>query len=295
GNPLVTAVNKNGFDYAWNRNNLSAGPVWSQTVTLPGSCPQCGDGSVSSGAFANGMLFQAGGSTVINGVGYRGAVRALNPDNGNILWQHSDNAPVIPGLAYANGLIFDGAGATLEVLDASSGTRLYSYTTGGYLYAAPSVSNGQVYTGGTDDNVYAFGLATPTTPPPDPNCPSSWTCQDIGSPSPAGTETTAGANWTVQAAGAGVAGSSDQFRLLAVTVTGDSQVSGQVLSQSATAGSAQAGLMLRQSNDPTSPYYALFLKPGSKLVVQSRLAFGGTTTTVTQATAASPPLYLEIQ
>src|SRR5216684_4555983 len=35
GNPLVTAVNKNGFDYAWNRNNLAAGPVWSQTVTLP--------------------------------------------------------------------------------------------------------------------------------------------------------------------------------------------------------------------------------------------------------------------
>src|SRR6266849_3719699 len=77
GNPLVTAVNKNGLDYAWNRNNLAAGPVWSQMVTLPGSCPQCGDGSVSSGAFANGTLFQAGGSTVINGVGYRGAVRAL--------------------------------------------------------------------------------------------------------------------------------------------------------------------------------------------------------------------------
>src|SRR6266581_1703801 len=295
GNPLVTAVNKNGVDYAWNRNNLAAGPVWSQTVTLPGSCPQCGDGSVSSGTYANGMLFQAGGSTVINGVGYRGAVRALNPDNGNILWQHGDTAPVIPGLAYSNGLIFDGAGATFEVLDASSGTRLYSYTTGGYLYAAPSVSNGQVYTGGTDDNVYAFGLATPTTPPADPNCPSSWTCQDIGNPTPAGTETAAGPSWNVQAGGAGVGGTSDQFRLISQTVNGDSQVSGQVLSQSATSGSAQAGLMLRQSNDPTSPYYALFLKPGSKLVVQSRLAFGGTTTTVTQATAASPPLYLEIQ
>ncbi len=295
GNALVAAINKNGNAYAFNRNNLAAGPVWTTPIAIAGTCPQCGDGSVSSGAFGNGTLFLAGGNMVINGRGYKGSVNALDPATGKYRWQHGAPGAVIPGLAYANGLIFDGAGATLEVLDASSGIRLYSYTTGGYLYAAPSVSNGQVYTGGTDDNVYAFGLATPTTPPADPNCPSSWTCQDIGNPSPAGTETTAGANWTVQAAGAGVAGPSDQFRLLAQTVTGDSQVSGQVLSQSATSGSAQAGLMLRQSNDPTSPYYALFLKPGSKLVVQSRLAFGGTTTTVTQATAASPPLYLEIQ
>jgi outer membrane protein assembly factor BamB len=294
GNPLVTAVNKNGFDYAWNRNNLSAGPVWSQTVTLPGSCPQCGDGSVSSGTYGNGMLFQAGGSTVINGAGYRGAVRALNPDNGNIVWQHGDTAPVIPGLAFSNGLIFDGAGATFEVLDASSGTRLYSYTTGGYLYAAPSVSNGQVYTGGTDDNVYAFGLATPTTPPPDPNCPSGWTCQDLGSPTPAGTENVSGANWSVQAGGAGVGGTSDQFRLISQTASGDSQVSAQVASQQVTSGSAQAGLMVRQSNDPTSPYYSVFLEPNNKLVVQYRTAFGGITTSLTQTNIA-PPLYIEIQ
>lgn len=294
GNPLVTAVNKNGIDYAWNRNNLATGPVWTQMVTLPGSCPQCGDGSASSGAFANGTLFQAGGSTVINGVGYRGAVRALNPDNGNILWQHGVYAPVIPGLAYSNGLIVDGAGSTLEVLDASSGTRLYSYTTGGYLYAAPSVSNGQIYTGGTDDNVYAFGLATPSTPPPDLNCPISWTCQDIGSPSPAGTETTSGASWSVQAGGAGVGGASDQFRMISQPVNGDSQVSAQVVSQQLTSGSAQAGLMVRQSNDPTSPYYAVFLEPNNKLLVQYRTGFGGTTTTVTQTNVA-PPLYLEIQ
>jgi len=294
GDPLVAAVNKNSFLYAWNRNNLAAGPVWSQAVTLPGSCPQCGDGSASSGAFANGTLFQAGGSIVINGVGYRGSVSALNPDNGNFLWQHGVYAPVIPGLAYSNGLIVDGAGPTLEVLNAATGTRLYSYTTGGYLYAAPTVVNGQIYTGGTDDNVYAFGLGTPTTPPPDPNCPSGWTCQDIGSPAPAGTETVSGASWNVQVGGAGVSGASDQFRLISQTVSGDSQVSAQVVSQQLTSGSAQAGLMVRQSNDPTSPYYAIFLEPNNKLVVQYRTAFGGTSTTVAQTNYAVP-LYIEIQ
>jgi outer membrane protein assembly factor BamB len=294
-NALVGAINKNGYAYAFNRNNVAAGPVWTQTVALPGTCPQCGDASVSSGAFGNGTLFLAGGSTTINGKGYRGVVRALDPASGNFLWQHGESSPVIPALAYSNGLLVAGAGASLEVLDATSGTRLYSYTTGGYLYAAPSVANGQIYTGGKDNTVYAFGLGTPITPPPDPSCPSSWTCQDIGSPTPAGTETAAGSTWTVQAGGAGVGGTSDQLRLLNQTVSGDSQVSAQVVSQTATAGAAQAGVMVRQSNDAASPYYAVLLQPNNKLVAQYRLTFGGATTTVTLAAGASPPLYLEIQ
>src|SRR5256884_1764289 len=290
GNALVAAINKNGNAYVFNRNNLAAGPVWTTPIAIAGTCPQCGDGSVSSGAFGNGTLFLAGGNMVINGRGYKGSVNALDPATGKYRWQHGAPGGVIPALAYANGLVFDGAGPTLEVLDASSGTRLYSYTTGGYLYAAPSVANGQIYTGGTDNHVYAFGLATPTTPPADPNCPSSWTCKDIGNPTPAGTETAAGPGWNVQAGGVGVGGTSDQFRLISQTVNGDSQVNGQVVSQTATSGSARAGLMIRQSNDPTSPYYAIFLKPGSKLVVQYRLAFGGATTTGKQAKSDNPPL-----
>ncbi|HEX6482248.1 MAG TPA: PQQ-binding-like beta-propeller repeat protein, partial [Ktedonobacteraceae bacterium] len=297
GNPLMTAVNKNGIAYTYNRNNLAAGPVWTQQIDIGGSCPQCGDGSASSGAFGNGTLFLAGGNSVINGQGYRGSVSALDPATGKFRWQHGAPGAVVPALAYSNGLVIDGAGPTLEVLDASSGTRLYSYTTGGALYAAPSVSNGQIFTGGTDDNVYAFGLPTnpPPTPTPDPSCPSGWTCQDIGSPSPAGSETVSGTTWTVNAGGANVGGTSDQFRFIEQIVKGDTQISAQVVSQTATGGSAQAGLMVRQSSDPTAPYYAVFLQPNNKLVVQYRLAFGGATTTVTQTNPASAPLYLEIQ
>src|SRR6266581_4519022 len=99
-----------------------------------------------------------------------------------------------------------------------------------------------------------FTRAAPTAPPPDPNCPSSGTWQDIGNPTPSGTENVSGASWSVQAGGAGVGGASDQFRLISQTVSGDSQVSAQVVSQQLASGSAQAGLMVRQSNYPTSPY-----------------------------------------
>src|SRR6266705_1775781 len=98
GNPLVTAVNKNGFDYAWNRNNLAAGPVWTTPIAIAGICPHCGNGSVSSGAFGNGTLFLAGGKMVIHGRGYKGSVNALDPATGKYRWQHGAPGAVIHDL-----------------------------------------------------------------------------------------------------------------------------------------------------------------------------------------------------
>ena len=142
-------------------------------------------------AFAQGLLFVGGGNTTIGGVGYAGAVRAINPTTGAIVWQHGLADPVIPALAYDNGMVFAGSGPRLEVLDASTGNRLYSYSTGAVTYSPPSISNGVVYIGSGNGNEYAFAPATTVTPPPDPNCPSGFVCQDIGTPSPAGSETVA--------------------------------------------------------------------------------------------------------
>jgi outer membrane protein assembly factor BamB len=43
-------------------------------------------------------------------------------------------------------------------LSAKTGAKLWSYTTGGGVYTSPSVSNGLVYVGSDDGNVYALGL-----------------------------------------------------------------------------------------------------------------------------------------
>jgi outer membrane protein assembly factor BamB len=297
GTPMVVSINKNGYAYAFNRSNLAAGPLWQTRIADGGDCPvPCGNASVSSGTFANGVLYLAGEDTVINGVGYKGSVNALNPDNGQMLWQHGAAGPVIGALAYANGLIIDGAGSVLEVLDASTGKRLASYATGGWLYTAPSVAEGQIYVGGVDTHVYAFGLgAIPIPPPPDPNCPANWACQDVGTPTPAGSETVSNGTWTVKAGGAGIAGTSDQFRLMTQNVSGDTQVVARVASQQTTAAAAQAGLLVRQNNTPGSPYYGVFLTKGKGVIVQYRTAWGGTTTTDVQLTTATAPLYLEIQ
>ena len=93
------------------------------------------------------------------GIAARGSVRALNPSTGDFVWQAATPGSIIPALAYANGLVVDGAGTTLEVRRAASGARLYSYTARGPIYGAPSVANGRIYAGSADGKVYAFGVA----------------------------------------------------------------------------------------------------------------------------------------
>ena len=66
---------------------------------------------------------------------------------------------------------------------------------------------------------------------------------------------------TVTASGAAIHGISDQFRFISKPVTGDSQSSVEILSQSTQTPQPQAGLMVRQSADPTSPFYAVLAYP----------------------------------
>ena len=296
GDQLVAAINKNGQAYAFHRNNLAAGPIWQTSIADGGDCPTCGQSSVSSGAFGGGRLYLAGETTTVNGKGYQGSVRALDPATGKVLWAEGTLGPVLGALAYTNGMVIAGAGNALEVLDAATGKRLYSYQLDGNIFASPSISQGQIYIGSVFGTVYAFGLSTPITPPADPKCPNGWTCQDIGNSLPAGTETVSGGVWNITAGGAGVGGASDQFRLLSETTSGDVQITAQVaaLPTPNTTGS-QAGLMIRQNNNPGSPYYGVFPTPNNGLVIQYRTAFGGATAIANQVTRGGLPLFLEIQ
>jgi regulation of enolase protein 1 (concanavalin A-like superfamily) len=192
--------------------------------------------------------------------------------------------------------VLDGGGSVLEVLSAATGARLYSYDTGSQIYAGPSVANGIIYTGNTAGQVIAFGLpsTSPGSPPPDPNCPSGFTCQDIGSPTPAGTDSVSGSTWSVTAGGGGVGTTSDQFRLLSEPTSGDAQVTAEVTGQPAGGGS-QAGVMIRQSSDPASPYYAVYEEPGHTLLVASRTTFGGPSSVTYDEAGPALPAYLMVQ
>src|SRR5579859_6803324 len=299
GTPLVASINKNGKMYVFQRDNIAAGPVWTQLVAMPGMCPRCEDSSVSSNAFGQGTLYTASGNFEVNGNYYRGTVSALDPATGKFLWQRPEAGAVLGSLVYTNGLILAAAGPALEVLDATTGQRLYSYQTEQVVYATPIIAHGQIFMGSTDGKIYAFGLTAtkPAAVVPDTKCPHTWSCQDIGNPVVVGSEDIAGETQKVQAGGTGISETSDQFHFISQQMMGNAQVTVKVSTPNSVGvgGISQQGLMLRQNTLPGSPYYAVLFTAQTGVVVQYRSHFDGQTIKNIPLRLNKMPLYLRIE
>ena len=65
-----------------------------------------------------------------------------------------------PNNRNANGLVYFGGllDEYLYALDASTGAALWRYQVGALVTSSPTVVNGVMYVGATDNNVYAFHL-----------------------------------------------------------------------------------------------------------------------------------------
>ena len=310
GDQFVSLANKNGILYTLNRNNMAAGPVWQSQIAYGGDCPTCGDGSIASGTFANGVLYYAGGSNSdANGVGHGGSVTAFNPATGAVIWKHETNSPVLGSIIYDNGLIFDGQGSIIEALSAATGASLWTYNLGAGTYGAPAVANGMLYLGAVNGDFFGFGLPStlPGPPPPDPNCPTGFTCQDIGKPGIAGSEVVnSDGSVTVTASGNGRT-QGDQMRIITEPASGDFQISVQDISE--TAGNLtgfqqpQLGIVIRQSAALGAPFYTALQDPTypgehenvANVIMYYRTSWGGPVVELTQNYPLAFPRYLMVQ
>ena len=161
--PLVGIANKNGKYYAFNRNSFATGPVWTKQVANGGGCPQCGSGSISPSAWDGHNLYIGGGNTTIGSSSCKGSVRKVNPDDGSYVWQHCmGSGPVLGSVtATASGVVAASQGNTVIVMNASTGAtvaRLHDNVTGSRLYGGPSISNGVLFVGNIDGNIYAYSI-----------------------------------------------------------------------------------------------------------------------------------------
>jgi hypothetical protein len=133
----------------------------------------------------------------------------------------------------------------------------------------------------TSHNSNALSTATfdkvsvSTTAPPPAGCVTGWTCADIGSPALAGSQSQSGGTWSIKGAGGDVWSTSDQFHFVWQTLSANGSVNAHVVTQTITNVWAKAGVMLRQSTNAGSAYYAAFVTPGNGIVVQYRTAQGG--------------------
>jgi hypothetical protein len=134
----------------------------------------------------------------------------------------------------------------------------------------------------------------PSGGPPPPDCPTAWTCEDIGGPSQTGSASmTGGGTWTIQGGGSDIHGTADQLQFDRRTLAADGSISAHVTSQSNTNPWAKAGVMLRASSDPGAANYALLVSPGNGVFVQYRSTQGGNTNRIS-AISGAVPQYLRV-
>ncbi len=122
-----------------------------------------------------------------------------------------------------------------------------------------------------------------------------WSGADIGNPALAGSDALSNGIWTVSGSGTDIGGTVDQFHFVWQPLTADGGISVNVLTQTNTNSRARAGVMLRQSTDPSAPFYALVVTPQSGLFVLDRKKQGGSVSTVVNLLAVPVPVYLQVQ
>jgi polyvinyl alcohol dehydrogenase (cytochrome) len=158
---LVGLQNKDGIYYALDRSAISKGPLWHKRMAVGGACPQCGKTDISPSAWDGHHLFVGGEQTTIRGVTCAGSIRELQPATGKAAWVHClQTGPVLGAVTAVRGVAFFGAGNTAYAVRTSTGATLWRHrdtASGSNFWGAPAISNGQVYFGNQDGNLYAFG------------------------------------------------------------------------------------------------------------------------------------------
>ncbi|MDD1701300.1 MAG: PQQ-binding-like beta-propeller repeat protein [Methanoregula sp.] len=137
------------------------------------SSPAVADGVVYIGSSDGGLyaLDVVDGTDITEDWPYNTATGwGPSPSNG-------DNASVYSSPAVANGVVYVGSYTSDVLAIATNGTKIWNYTTDGYIYSSPAVWNGIVYIGGggwTDSGanfgmnlkMYAIGNVTIAPTPP---------------------------------------------------------------------------------------------------------------------------------
>ncbi len=182
GQQYVAANGKDGVMYVLHRPDLS--PAWTFKLAVDCINPALGCGSISTPAFD--------GQTVYSGAGQPdsavspGSVYALDPVTRNPLWMYQARGVVLAPVTLTPGLVFVPSTKGLAVLDAASGTELWTDGRTSGMFSQAAVANGTVYTTYFNGDVVAWGIpgidlqnamaATPRTltfrytsggPPPD--------------------------------------------------------------------------------------------------------------------------------
>jgi outer membrane protein assembly factor BamB len=163
---MVAATAKDGFLYVWNRDALSAGPLWKYSLGVldpahptQGNDATAGWGTLVTPTFANGTLFAAGGKTP---EGWNGSVVAFDPSTGRVKWRKERPGYVLAPIAAIGQVLIvasnapDNSTSWLEVLSQDDGTSLSRFDGTSATWGAPAIAHGRVIWGEFSGRVMEF-------------------------------------------------------------------------------------------------------------------------------------------
>jgi len=92
-----------------------------------------------------------------NNLSHEGFSPADGPATNQTLWSYTTAGRIWSSPAVTDGLLFVGSfDKNMYALDATKGTLTWNFSTGGQIYTSPAVSDGIVYFGSNDYQVYAL-------------------------------------------------------------------------------------------------------------------------------------------
>jgi len=119
-----------------------------------------------------------------------------------------------------------------------------------------------------------------------------WASKDIGAVGPAGSASSSNGVYTLTGGGADIWGTADAFRFAYQPLTGDGSIVARVASVQNVAAWTKAGLMIRQSLDPSAAHAAIYVTPGKGVAFQYRAAAGGSSSYV--GTSGTAPRWIKL-
>jgi hypothetical protein len=135
--------------------------------------------------------------------------------------------------------------------------------------------------------------ATQSSAPLPQHLPAGLRDGDVGAVGLPGSAAYAGATFSVVASGADIWGTADAFHDVYQSLAGDGTIIARVDSLGDTDPWAKAGVMIRETMDPSSPFVDMLVTPGNGTALQDRAGFGAQCAT-TAGPVATAPYWVEL-
>jgi regulation of enolase protein 1 (concanavalin A-like superfamily) len=171
-------------------------------------------------------------------------------------------------------------GELQETTNQASFSGQWDLSAGTYTFVAVATDNQGA---STSSSPVTIRVGTDTS-----GFPSGWTDADVGDTGAQGSGTFYNGTFTVKGAGADVWGTADAFNYAYTTLVGDGMIQARVASVSGEASWVKAGVMIRDSQPPSSEHAFMLVSYAKGVAFQRRTETGGSSVSTSGSASTAP-------